>query len=108
MDIFISLVVVFTIILIWVAWAEFIYKWDLDRIGNRAVKKYSQQNENKLTDSTFFAYSGVSLSNDKQRVYLTVELRDKISQTIISSEAVEYNLGECTLNNPEYFICLTF
>lgn len=108
MDIFISLVIAGVIILVWFLWAQFIYKWDLDRIGNRAVKKYSTLNKDKLTDQTYFAYSAVTLSSDKLKVGLNIDLRDQLTQQIISSDRVEYNLENCEITNPNYFICLTF
>lgn len=80
------------IILIWYLWAILIYKWNFDRLGGLILVRYSAINQDQLTDDTYYDYTNVQLSADKSYVTATIRLKNKISQVVLKSENVKYNI----------------
>ncbi len=79
------------IIVVWFVWGNFIYKWNTDRIGSLALKKYQPLNQNLLTADTYFDYSDVLVSDDKKKVNMKMNIKNS-SGVITSSQSVEYDL----------------
>jgi hypothetical protein len=85
------------IISTWVFWAMFVYKWDLDRIGNKMLLKYSAQNQNLLSSNTYFNYANVVLADDKSYATADMQVKDQMTQAVKSSINVKYKIvSDCS------------
>lgn len=83
---------------IWIYWAEMIYKWDSSRIGNLILQKYGSLNQSKIIDGTYFNYANVIVSPDKSYVTADIQLRDAVTQEIKNSESVKYTINnQCNI-----------
>lgn len=91
------------IITIYCLYVMFIFRYDIDRIGNLILIKYGAINNKQLDPSgtDYFNYDNVVLSDDKQSAACDIQIRDKETQTIFSSKHVVYklttDLSSCTL-----------
>lgn len=80
-----------SIVLVWLIWANFIYKYDVDRLGNIGVLKYNSFNGKNLLDSQYFSYDNVSLQNGQLSLRILVKNKEK--QTIMQIIPMIYNVG---------------
>lgn len=100
-----AIYIAFSIIALYCFWAFFIFRYDIDRIGNLILVKYGAVNNKQLDSSgtNYFNYANVILSNDKTSATCDMQIRDKTTQFIQSSKRVTYILttdpASCTLLN---------
>ncbi len=92
-------------IICWMLWAEFIYKYDLDRLGNLVLAKYlvfNQKNQ-EISLEYYYTYNNVRLDQNRQRVYADIERRHAINQFITTRTPVSYALSNketCPIYSP--------
>ena len=90
------------IIIIWLLWSIFSYKYSSDRLGSVAVTKYQSipQNASLLDSNSYFAANNLVVSQDKSYMTVDIELRDKTTQAVKQTNNVKYTLSDsCSLAN---------
>lgn len=86
------------ILIIWIYWAEYIYRWDPDRIGNLILQKYGPLNKSKITAGEYYNYSNVIVSADQTYATANIDIRDEQTQELRGSTPVKYKIdSQCGL-----------
>lgn len=89
----IGIIISLIIIIIWWVWAVFIYRWSDERIGSYIIQKFSQQNNDKISDNTYFKERDIKLNDDKATVSAVVDKKTKDSDNkTLDSYTISYDI----------------
>lgn len=78
------------LITLYVLWAIIIYRYDKDRLGNKALARYQSTHVNP-PEGQHYAYNNVW--TNRSIVICDIELRNSRTQQVIKSERVQYKLA---------------
>lgn len=85
------------IVIIWVAWAELVLKWSIERVGGLMLEKYKfndlmkpKEEQIVLGDYQYLSYSNVVIAGDRSYATCNINIADSKTHNVISSVAVKY------------------
>lgn len=81
------------VIVLWYLWAMFIYRWSPDRLSNIIIKKYQTLNQDKISANTYFKCVNIVVSDDKSTASCDMQLKNTITQNVLSSEHLVIKLA---------------
>jgi hypothetical protein len=78
-----GLVVGLLLCLIWVIWANFVYRWSASRVSGLILTKYKRLNPDR-PDGSFVRVGGITIAKDRKSALIDIELRNESPNTLIS------------------------
>lgn len=88
---------------IYLYWVFFIFRYNIDRIGNLILVKYGALHQSLLNPNgtNYLNYADVVITGDS--VSCKMQVKDKVTQTVQSEEPVTYTIttdaSKCTLED---------